>query len=181
MTLALLVAAACVVTTFVLKPTSPVRSLITKDAAARDIGAADGYVGAGSVDVHEDTPALTRLDPDLLAAVRRASDAAARDGIDLRVTSGWRSERYQQHLLDEAVAKYGSYAEARRWVATPQTSQHVTGQAVDIGPTDAADWTTRHGDDFGLCQVFANEMWHFELLTRPGGDCPPMRADGSSG
>lgn len=124
-----------------------------------------------------DHPALRRMDPELLAAVRKAAADAKAAGIEVGVTSGWRSERYQQRLLDQAVARYGSLAEARRFVDTPQESAHVSGKAVDIGPTDAADWVGRHGAAYGLCQVYANEMWHFELLTTPGGQCPPQRAD----
>ena len=28
-------------------------------------------------------------------------------------------------------------------------------------PTDADDWLIQHGSDYGLCQTYANEMWHF--------------------
>ena len=45
-----------------------------------------------------------------------------------------------------------------------------------IGPTDADDWVNRHGNKFGLCQTLANEIWHFELATTPGGTCPPPQA-----
>lgn len=124
-------------------------------------------------------PGITRLDPDLLAAVRSAARAARDDGIRLVVTSGWRSREHQQRLLDEAVGKYGSEQEALRWVATPDDSAHVTGDAVDVGPTDAMDWLGRRGSAYGLCQTFANEPWHFELATDPGGECPEMYADGS--
>ncbi|WP_231904721.1 M15 family metallopeptidase [Saccharothrix espanaensis] len=123
--------------------------------------------------------ALRKLDPALLAAVRAAAVDAGAAGIELRVTSGWRSKAYQQRLLDEAVARFGSVEEARRFVSTPETSEHVVGKAIDIGPTDAADWLTRHGADYGLCQTYANEMWHFELLTTPGGLCPLQRNDAS--
>jgi LAS superfamily LD-carboxypeptidase LdcB len=119
------------------------------------------------------------LDPALAAAVRRAAADAARDGIELRITSGRRSRAYQQQLLDEAVDRYGG-TEARRRVATPDRSKHVTGDAVDVGPTDAAYWLAEHGPAYGLCQVYANEIWHYELLTTPGGTCPPMRPDSSS-
>ena len=54
------------------------------------------------------------------------------------------------------------------------------GGAVDIGPTDGADWLGRTGDTYGLCQTYANEMWHLELATTPGGTCPEQRADGAS-
>ena len=96
------------------------------------------------------------------------------------VTSGWRSRAHQQRLYDDAVTTYGSEAEARKYVATPDTSAHVTGDAVDIGPTDADSWLSQHGAGYGLCQTFANEIWHFELATNPGGTCPEMYPDGSS-
>ena len=79
------------------------------------------------------------------------------------VNSGWRSAAYQEQLLDEAVSTYGSRKEAARWVATPDTSAHVSGDAVDIGPTDAAAWLSDHGAGYGLCQIYRNEPWHYEL------------------
>ncbi len=127
-----------------------------------------------------DSAALDRLDPDLVAAVLAAAEDAAADGLDLRVTSGWRSRAHQERLFEEALATYGSAEEARRWVASPDSSAHVTGDAVDIGPTDGALWLGEHGSAYGLCQTFANEIWHFELLTTPGGVCPEMLADGSA-
>ncbi|WP_439658832.1 M15 family metallopeptidase [Lentzea sp. HUAS TT2] len=116
--------------------------------------------------------AIANLDPALLAAMRKAAVDAKAAGVELRVTSGWRSAEYQQRLLDEAVELYRSEEEARRWVHPPDKSAHVTGKAIDIGPTNADDWLIQHGADYGLCQAYANEMWHFELLTTPGGQCP---------
>jgi len=78
------------------------------------------------------------------------------------------------------VRTYGSEAEARRYVSTPDTSEHVTGDAVDVGPTDADSWLSRHGARYGLCQMYANEVWHYELATTPGGRCPEMWPDASS-
>lgn len=127
----------------------------------------------------ESQPTIANLDPDLLDAVRAAATDAREDGVELVVTSGWRSREHQQRLYDEAVAEHGSEEEARRYVSTPDTSAHVTGDAVDIGPTEADDWLIRHGADYGLCQVFANEIWHFELATTPGEPCPPMLPDSS--
>lgn len=128
----------------------------------------------------EERPAARgHLDPDLRDAVRAARRDAAADGVTMRVTSGWRSRAHQQRLLDEAVETYGSVEVARRYVATPDSSAHVTGDAVDIGPTNASIWLGEHGSTYGLCQVFANEIWHFELATDPGGECPEMLPDGS--
>jgi D-alanyl-D-alanine carboxypeptidase len=136
-------------------------------------------VTAGSPGGDDERPTITGLDPALAAAVRRATADAAEDGIELRITSGRRSRAYQQRLLDDAIDSYGE-AEARRRVATPDRSRHVTGDAVDVGPTDAAYWLAEHGPAYGLCQVYANEIWHYELLATPGGECPPMRPDSSS-
>lgn len=115
-------------------------------------------------------PALARLDSALLAALQSAAADAQASGVDMHVTSGWRSAAYQQRLFDEAVVKYGSVDEASKWVHSPSLSKHVSGQAVDIGPTDADGWLIQHGSDYGLCQTYANEMWHFELATTPAGN-----------
>jgi LAS superfamily LD-carboxypeptidase LdcB len=128
----------------------------------------------------DEAPAVANLDPDLLAALRRAATDAAADGVELFVNGGWRSPEYQKQLRREAVSKYGSEKEAARWVATPDTSAHVSGDAVDIGPADAKAWLSKHGADYGLCQIYGNEPWHYEL--RPEAiehGCPPMYADPS--
>ncbi len=126
----------------------------------------------------EHVPGVARLDPALLAALRRAASDAARAGVEFVVDSGWRSARYQEQLLDQAISTYGSEASAARWVATPDTSRHVTGDAIDIGRADARAWLHEHGAAYDLCQIYRNEPWHYEL--RPGAidhGCPPMYAD----
>ena len=120
-------------------------------------------------------PAVYRLDPALLDAVQRATDSAAADGITVGLTSGWRSPEFQQRLFDDAVAQYGSADIASQYVASPQVSKHVIGKAVDVGPAAADDWLIRNGPAFGLCQIYANEIWHFELASDYGGGCPPLR------
>jgi zinc D-Ala-D-Ala carboxypeptidase len=120
------------------------------------------------------SPAVNRLDPALLDAIERAANAAAADGITIGLTSGWRSPAFQQRLFDDAVAQYGSADIAGQYVASPQVSKHVIGKAVDVGPTDADNWLLRNGQAFGLCQIYANEIWHFELASDYGGGCPPL-------
>jgi LAS superfamily LD-carboxypeptidase LdcB len=88
---------------------------------------------------------------------------AVDDGIELDVNSGWRSRDYQDQLLRAAVSEYGSEQEAARWVATADTSPHVTGDAVDIGAVEATTWMAKRGAAYGLCQIYRNEPWHFEL------------------
>ncbi len=151
----------------------PIRVL--HDELLRPLGEADGAVPDGVTVFDDGIPGVGKLDADLLGALRRAATDA---GVEFLVDSGWRSPAYQEHLLQEAVAKYGSEAEAARWVATPETSAHVSGDAVDIGPSDAAAWLSEHGAAYGLCRIYANEPWHYEL--RPEAveqGCPPPYAD----
>jgi zinc D-Ala-D-Ala carboxypeptidase len=142
------------------------------------LGEAEGAVPDGATVFDDEIPGVANLDPDLLGALRQAATDAAGDGVELFVDSGWRSREYQAQLLHEAVSKYGSEKEAARWVATPNTSAHVSGDAVDIRPLDATAWLSDHGAWYGLCQIYGNEPWHYEL--RPEAidhGCPPMYAD----
>ncbi len=123
-------------------------------------------------------PALANLDPALLDALREAADDAADDGVAFHLTSGWRSRAHQERRLRDAVAEYGSEQEAARWVATADPSPHVSGDAADIGPAEATAWLSEHGSGYGLCQIYGNEPWHFEL--RPEAldhGCPPTYVD----
>jgi hypothetical protein len=142
------------------------------------LGRAGGAVPKGTTIFDDEVPAVGNLDSDLLASLRRAATDAAREGVQLQVDSGWRSPAYQERLLREAIAKYGSKKEAKRWVATPKTSAHVSGDAVDVGPPAGAGWLSQHGAAYGLCQIYANEPWHYELRPKAiAHGCPPTYAD----
>ncbi len=122
-------------------------------------------------------PVIGWLDPALLAAVQNAARSAASDGVVLEITSGWRTRGFQQRLFDDAVRTYGNVETAQQFVASPDASRHVVGQAVDVGPAEADNWLIRNGSRFGLCQIYANEIWHFELVADQDGNCPPLRAN----
>ena len=141
-------------------------------------GEADGIVPDGTTVFDDEVSGVAKLDPALLAALRQAATDAADDGVAFFVDSGWRSPAYQNQLLREAVFEYGSEVEAARWVATAETSPHVSGAAVDIGPFDARAWLSEHGAAYGLCQIYSNEPWHYELRSEAiDQGCPPMYAD----
>lgn len=145
----------------------------TSADARRDLGEAHGAVPRRVTVFADDIPAVTNLDPDLLGALRRAASDAAASGVEFVVNSGWRSPQYQEVLRREAVVKYGSEAEAARWVSTPGTSAHVLGRAVDIGPAGAREWLSARGAAYGLCQIYANEPWHYELRPEAVEHGPP--------
>lgn len=138
----------------------------------------DGVVPGGGTGLDSRLPAVVNLDPELLTALRRAAGDAAADGVPFTVSSGWRSAAYQEQLLQEAVAEHGSREEAARWVATPGTSAHVSGDAVDLGPAKARSWLAEHGAAYGLCQTYRNEPWHYELRPSAADEgCPDMYDD----
>ena len=139
---------------------------------------ADGDLPDGVTVFDEGQPGVVNLDPDLLRVLREAATVAVAEGITFYVTSGWRSLDYQDLLRREAVSEHGSEKEAARWVAAANRSAHVFGHAVDIGSFEAIAWLSEHGGGYGLCQIYANESWHFEL--RPEASergCPRMYAD----
>jgi hypothetical protein len=167
---AVLLAAAAASAAFLWSPVAALSAPFAPSAASGEID--------GTVSIYDDgPPAIAHLDPGLRDAVRSAASAAAADGVTIEVTGGWRSREYQQWLLDDAIRTHGSEATARQFVATPERSHHVTGDAVDVGPVDAQFWLIEHGAKWGLCQIYANERWHFELATEPGGTCPALLED----
>ncbi|MEV6589077.1 M15 family metallopeptidase [Streptomyces acidicola] len=142
------------------------------------LGEAGGVVPDGVTVFDDDIPAVANIDPGLLKALRQAATAAADDGVEFYVNSGRRSPEYQDQLLREAVSTYGSEDEAARWVATAATSPHVSGDAVDVGRSTATAWLSEHGAAYGLCQIYKNEPWHYELRGNASDrGCPRMYAD----
>ncbi|MDO7882981.1 M15 family metallopeptidase [Antiquaquibacter soli] len=154
------------------------------DLGSAGLTEADGYVAPGVwLTLDDDVPAITNLEDDLRAALDAAALSARERGVEFSFTNGWRSAAYQQYLFDRAVEEYGSEEEASRWVKRADESRHVTGGAVDVATSDAMDWLNRFGAEFGLCQIYANELWHFEHV--PGVDaesgCPAQLTDSSAG
>ena len=123
------------------------------------------------------TELVTQLNSRFLVA--RA--AAQKKGYDLDVTSGYRSLDRQKYLFKQAVKKYGSKAEATKWVLPAEKSNHPWGLAIDVnygisGPQArrSATWLEKNGYKYGLCRRYTNEWWHFEPLVAPGTLCPAM-------
>ncbi|QZY51795.1 M15 family metallopeptidase [Leucobacter tenebrionis] len=141
-------------------------------------GGSDGRLPDGITVFDDGYDGITNLRPELLQALRAAAADARSQGIEFIVNSGWRSAELQEQMLRDAVSQYGSLEEASRWVASPQTSAHVSGDAVDIDGADAPAWLSAYGASYGLCQTYANEPWHYELVPdATSSGCPIMYAD----
>jgi len=100
---------------------------------------------------------LNGADPTFAAKVNALIAAS---GGRVTLVSGVRDRAKQAALYAAALAKYGSPAIARKWVAPPGHSNHEKGKAVDFG----GDLALAHklAPAYGLHFPLANESWHAE-------------------
>ena len=121
-----------------------------------------------------------RVMPDLLAM----AEAARIDGIELMVSSAYRSFDYQDRLYQRHVDQLGRDA-ADLVSARPGHSQHQLGTAVDFGSisdgygeTANGRWVAQHAWRFGFSLSYPlgatertgynYEPWHFRYIGRVG-------------
>lgn len=134
------------------------------------------FLGDGPLaEITDASGEAAELHPLLLTRFSVAQSFARADGVELSLTSGFRSLSRQQLLLDREVVIRGSESEAAKWVLPPKFSHHPRGLAIDVNYPDGraeALWLERNGSRFGLCRVYANEWWHFEGVIAPGQACP---------
>ena len=131
-------------------------------------------------EITDATGEATELHPLLATRFSVAQSFARADGVELILTSGYRSLERQQMLFDREVQIRGSETEAAKWVLPPQFSHHPKGLAIDVnypGDQIGAYWLETNGSRFGLCRVYANEWWHFEGLIAPGDTCPALASN----
>jgi len=78
----------------------------------------------------------------VVSAFEQMCADAASEGVTLTLRSAYLTRAEQAARFAQAVAQYGSEAEARKWVAYADeevcTSRHCTGLAVNLTPTSAA-------------------------------------------
>lgn len=121
-------------------------------------------------------------------------NAAAAEGVDLMLCSGYRSVEYQQSLFDAEKQKWldkgnseeEAYNQAKTVVAVPGYSEHNSGLAADIvtpkhqnldeafGKTDAAKWLFEHAPEYGFILRYPEnkqaitgiiyEPWHYRYV-----------------
>lgn len=109
-----------------------------------------------------------QLQADAAKAFLEMHAAAAKEGIELRVNSSFRTYREQK----EQRKRKGELA------AKPGFSKHQSGLAVDIANTRRKIkgrwhktivywWLHRNAEKFGFQQTVAYEPWHWEFVGKP--------------
>ena len=107
----------------------------------------------------------------------RMAEAAARDGVELMVDSGYRSAEYQQRIYQKKMAKGDDFYDVARWVAPPGYSEHMMGTTLDLVPSNwtfngipADRWLQENGERFSFTQTYPQESeggfswepWHWK-------------------
>lgn len=140
-------------------------------ASSAALGAGPGDY-AGPLAVRQGRP----MRPDVAAAFDRMAAAAAADGVQLIVNSGFRSTAEQARLFAANPDP--------RWVAPPGRSLHRLGTELDLGPPSAYGWLSAHAARFHFVQRYSWEPWHYELSSpcsqvAPWGQCGIRRSAAS--
>ena len=143
---------------------------------SRALGVADGEVADGTT-VLADVPAVTKLDSALLAALRLAAADASAMGVELDVNSGWRSYGYQES--SSTRPSRARFAGAGRAMGRPPRNLRARSRGRGRHrPLLGNDVAGQARAGFGLCQVYDNEPWHYELhLDAVDQGCPATYAD----
>ena len=115
-----------------------------------------------------------RLHRDVAADLLAMQQAAARDGVELRLLSGFRDHETQDHLFFNVMAQRQQLPEERALVsAPPGHSEHHSGYAIDIGdgPQPELDFTTAFENTpaFHWLQEHA-ASYHFRLSFPKGNE-----------
>jgi hypothetical protein len=97
--------------------------------------------------------------PDVALAFDRMSAAAHRDGVDLVITSAFRSDAEQAVLFARRPDP--------RWVAPPGESLHRNATELDLGPPAAYPWLAAHAGRFHFLRRYPHEPWHYGYTLNP--------------
>ena len=117
-------------------------------------------------------------------ALEKMKQDMEKDGLDMLVSSAYRSYAYQKKVYDYYVSVYGQ-EETDRFSARPGTSQHQLGTAVDFGSiseeyadTDEGKWMFENAGNYGFSLSFPEgyenitgynyEPWHYRYITPEG-------------
>lgn len=110
-------------------------------------------------DTSSGNPEVEKISPALLQAYNELRAAAATDGHNMILNSGWRSYPDQQELWNDNPNP------AR--VARPGRSNHQNGIAIDINTggfgTAMYNWMKANGPGRGWIRTVNGEDWHWEL------------------
>lgn len=129
------------------------------------------------------------MDSRIVDPYRKMHDAAQKDGVQLWISSAYRSPEKQQVLFEQEIQNYektgleyvDALAKAEKSVARAGYSEHNTGLAIDLngvledfGGTPASNWLQKHAIEYGFILRYPEdkqditqikyEAWHYRYV-----------------
>ena len=163
----------------------------------QELGISSSYAEVSGMQLHEEALDLCpvgqdmygrdqRLTPPPAAAWQLMREAAASEGVELLLVSGFRSVDRQREIWQRKLASGQTVAQILTVNAAPGYSEHHTGRAIDIAEagqpplteefetTAAFAWLAGNADRFGFTMSYPRnnpygviyEPWHWALTSQ---------------
>jgi soluble lytic murein transglycosylase-like protein len=98
--------------------------------------------------------------PDVALAFDRMAKAARADGVELLITTAFRTDAEQARL-------FAAHPDPK-WVAPPGRSLHRLATELDLGPPAAYAWLASNAERFHFTKRYDWEPWHFGFTLNAG-------------
>jgi hypothetical protein len=123
------------------------------------------------IDVVRLEPGAVEVEVSTARAFLAMQAAAAKDGVDLRIESGFRTAEEQRALF--RAWRHGRGNKAAR----PGQSNHQSGRALDIAVQSrgAFEWLEANAAPFRFERTVKGEPWHWEYVDAPIARDPAKR------
>jgi MYXO-CTERM domain-containing protein len=120
-----------------------------------------GYVKGDAFEITVVTVDGKPVEVETANAYYAMQQAAAADGVGIKIVSGFRTMAQQQYL-------YNCYVNCNcnncNLAAKPGYSNHQSGHALDLntGASGVLKWLDAHGSEWGFKRTVPSENWHYE-------------------
>lgn len=120
-----------------------------------------GYVQGEPFDITVVTVDGKPVEVQTANAYYAMQQAAAKDGVGIKIVSGFRTMAEQQYLYNCYVTCSCNNCNL---AAKPGYSNHQSGHALDLntGAAGVMAWLNAHGEAFGFSATVPSEAWHWE-------------------
>ncbi len=125
-----------------------------------------------------------QLRDDPFRLILKMKDDMENQGLEMLISSAYRSFKYQQRIYNYYISVYGQ-EETDKFSARPGTSQHQLGTAVDFGSisdeyadTAEGQWMFENAYKYGFSLSYPKgyeditgynyEPWHYRYITYEG-------------
>lgn len=120
-----------------------------------------GYVKGEAYEITVVTIDGKKVEVQTANAYYQMAQAAAADGVNIKVVSGFRTMQEQTYLYNCYI---NCNCNSCNLAAKPGYSNHQSGHALDLNTSAAGvnAWIEAHGGDYGFTETVPGEPWHWE-------------------